>query len=120
MGRRKEKRSRGLHLTRGLRTHRYHCIALRAFWEKEKKKEISDCVFIFSRGLRTHRYHCVALRAFFAEGRELRAESISTLSTLSNFQTFLHSCLFRKDNVFFARNGITYFGLISAVPDKVD
>ena len=63
MGRRKEKRSRGLHLTRGLRTHRYHCIALRAFWEKEKKKEISDCVFIFSRGLRTHRYHCVALRA---------------------------------------------------------
>jgi len=88
MGRRKEKRSRGLHLTRGLRTHRYHCIALRAFWEKEKKKEISDCVFIFSRGLRTHRYHCVALRAFFAEGRELRAESISTLSTLSNFSTF--------------------------------
>ena len=42
MGRGKEKRSQGLHFTRGLRTHRYDCVALRAFgkWEEEKKKEV--------------------------------------------------------------------------------
>ena len=28
-------KSRGFHFTRGLRTHRYHCVALRAFMESK-------------------------------------------------------------------------------------
>ena len=33
--------------TRGLRSHRYDCVALRAFgkWEEEKKKEVGAYIF---------------------------------------------------------------------------
>ena len=52
------------YFTRDLHTLLHHCVALTGFWEQEKKKEISDCVFILTRGLHTLLYHCFALRAF--------------------------------------------------------
>ncbi|MDD3606797.1 MAG: hypothetical protein PHE75_06525 [Candidatus Cloacimonas acidaminovorans] len=54
-----------VNLTRGLRLHRYHCVALTGFWEKGKEKRIEIGAFILTRGLRLHRYHCVALTSFY-------------------------------------------------------
>jgi hypothetical protein len=48
--------------------------------EKGIKKKVG--AFILTRGLRHHRYKSFALTGFLAEGKELRAEGISTLSTL--------------------------------------
>ena len=64
MAGKKRKRSRGFYFTRGLRTHRYYCVALRGFFLEEKRKRKRRKGFYFTRGLRTHRYHCVALWAF--------------------------------------------------------
>ena len=49
---------------RGLRTHRYHCIALRALMKSQPSKPFQPSQTFFPRGLRNHRYSCVALWAY--------------------------------------------------------
>ena len=58
-----KKGTRSFHFPRGLRTHRYHCIALWALMKSQPSKQFQPSQPFFPRGLRTHRYHCIALRA---------------------------------------------------------
>jgi len=51
-------------LPRGLRTHRYHCVALKGFKVSQLSKPSQPYKPYFPRGLRTHRYHCFALKGF--------------------------------------------------------
>ena len=48
---------------RGLRTHRYSCVALRALMKSQPSKLSQPSKHYFPRGLHTPRYSCVALRA---------------------------------------------------------
>jgi len=88
------------HFPRGLRHHRYFCVALRGFWaEGRERRDIflisrgaytTIAIFVspygafgqraeggeiffshFPRGLRHRRYFSVALRGFWAEGGEI-------------------------------------------------
>ena len=51
-------------LPRGLRTHRYHCFALRGFNVSQPSKPSQPSQPLFPRGLRTHRYNCFTLKGF--------------------------------------------------------
>ncbi|HPN27113.1 MAG TPA: hypothetical protein PLD28_04355, partial [Candidatus Cloacimonas sp.] len=49
--------------SRGLRHHRYPCVALRGFWAEGRERRAKGFIFPhISRGLRHHRYDRVALR----------------------------------------------------------
>jgi len=67
----KDKKYCSLHFTRGLRHHRYFCVALRGFqeWGRRIKRYRS---LHFTRGLRHHRYFCVALRGFQETGKMIK------------------------------------------------
>ena len=58
-----KKGTRGFHFPRGLRTHRYSCVALRALMKSQPSKLSQPSKHYFPRGLHTPRYSCVALRA---------------------------------------------------------
>ena len=53
-----------LFFSRGLRHHRYDCVALTDFNVSKPSKPSQPSKPYFSRGLGHHRYDCVALRAF--------------------------------------------------------
>ena len=58
-----KKGTRGFHFPRGLRTHRYICVALRALMKSQPSKLSHPSKHYFARDLHTPRYSCVALRA---------------------------------------------------------
>ena len=106
-----KKGTRGFHFPRGLRTHRYSCVALRALMKSQPSKLSQPSKHYFPRGLHTPRYSCVALRALMKS----QPSKPSKPSKPSQPSLILHSTFFILHSTFFIFRGVyaTFYIIVS-------
>ena len=109
MAGKKRKRSRGFYFTRGLRTHRYYCVALRGFNVSKPSKPSQPSKPYFPRGLHIHHYGSFALWVFRPTtliGISIKTMKIDKINPKNSLILFLPGLLNPCNSFFIHKNRI--------------